>query len=184
MRGVTESMAGRPAVFHWMPLSLGESSKGWLFGGGFPEVKYRVSRVVIHRRVRGTTFSAIAEGMTALPVDQLAAALSREGIGGRRPNSEVQEFGLRPPIRYFQLRTTVIGEADAPAVRVLIRNRCPSGDAEYSDPGRVANSATGSSVDLPVRPQRDRNRHQAVVQSEIKNLFSIASPLWEHATVG
>jgi predicted AAA+ superfamily ATPase len=43
MRGVTESMAGRAAVFHLLPLSLSESSKVSLFRGGFPEVINRPS---------------------------------------------------------------------------------------------------------------------------------------------
>lgn len=43
MRGVTESMAGRAAVFHLLPLSLEESPKVSLFRGGFPEVVARPS---------------------------------------------------------------------------------------------------------------------------------------------
>jgi hypothetical protein len=43
MRGVTESMAGRAAVFHLMPLSLDESPKVSMFRGGFPEVIARPS---------------------------------------------------------------------------------------------------------------------------------------------
>jgi len=38
MRGVTESMAGRIAVFQLLPLSLEESSKVSLLHGGFPDV--------------------------------------------------------------------------------------------------------------------------------------------------
>jgi len=38
MRGVTESMAGRAAVFHLLPLSVEESPRVALFTGGFPEV--------------------------------------------------------------------------------------------------------------------------------------------------
>jgi hypothetical protein len=38
MKGVTESMAGRAAVFHLLPLSLAESSRVSLLKGGFPEV--------------------------------------------------------------------------------------------------------------------------------------------------
>ena len=38
MRGVTESMAGRAAVLHLLPLSLTESTKVSLLRGGFPEV--------------------------------------------------------------------------------------------------------------------------------------------------
>ncbi len=38
MRGVSESMAGRVAVFHLLPLSLAETDKVSLFRGGFPEV--------------------------------------------------------------------------------------------------------------------------------------------------
>jgi hypothetical protein len=43
MRGVTESMAGRAAVFQLMPLSSEETSKVTLFSGGFPEVLARPS---------------------------------------------------------------------------------------------------------------------------------------------
>ena len=38
MRGVTESMAGRAAIFQLLPLSLEETPKVTLLGGGFPEV--------------------------------------------------------------------------------------------------------------------------------------------------
>ncbi|HQG92983.1 MAG TPA: ATP-binding protein [Acidobacteriota bacterium] len=38
MRGVTESMAGRAAVFHLLPLSTAESPRVDLLRGGFPEV--------------------------------------------------------------------------------------------------------------------------------------------------
>lgn len=38
MKGVTESMAGRAAVFHLLPLSTAESSRVSLLRGGFPEV--------------------------------------------------------------------------------------------------------------------------------------------------
>jgi hypothetical protein len=38
MRGVTESMAGRAAVFQLLPLSAREASKVSLLRGGFPEV--------------------------------------------------------------------------------------------------------------------------------------------------
>ena len=41
MRGVTESMAGRAAVFHLLPFSMLESPKVTLFRGGFPEVVAR-----------------------------------------------------------------------------------------------------------------------------------------------
>jgi hypothetical protein len=41
MRGVTESLAGRAAVFQLMPLSTQESPKVGLFRGGFPEVVLR-----------------------------------------------------------------------------------------------------------------------------------------------
>ena len=41
MRGVTESLAGRAAVFQLLPLSLGESPRVSLFRGGFPEVLAR-----------------------------------------------------------------------------------------------------------------------------------------------
>ena len=38
MKGVTESMAGRVAVFHLLPLSISETPKVSLLRGGFPEV--------------------------------------------------------------------------------------------------------------------------------------------------
>lgn len=38
MRGVTESMAGRAAVFQLLPISVRESTKVSLINGGFPEV--------------------------------------------------------------------------------------------------------------------------------------------------
>lgn len=41
MRGITESMAGRAAVLHLAPLSVGESSKVEILSGGFPEVLAR-----------------------------------------------------------------------------------------------------------------------------------------------
>ena len=41
MKGVTESMAGRAAVFHLLPLSLAESPRVSLARGGFPEVVAR-----------------------------------------------------------------------------------------------------------------------------------------------
>lgn len=41
MRGVTESLAGRAAVFHLLPLSTQESAKVSLLRGGFPEVLAR-----------------------------------------------------------------------------------------------------------------------------------------------
>jgi predicted AAA+ superfamily ATPase len=41
MRGVTESMAGRAAVFQLLPLSTGETPKASLLNGGFPEVLAR-----------------------------------------------------------------------------------------------------------------------------------------------
>ncbi len=44
MKGVTESMAGRAAVFNLLPLSLLESSKVSLMKGGFPEVQAQVFR--------------------------------------------------------------------------------------------------------------------------------------------
>lgn len=43
MRGVSESMAGRAAVFHLLPLSVAESPKVSLLRGGFPEVIARPS---------------------------------------------------------------------------------------------------------------------------------------------
>jgi uncharacterized protein len=41
MRGVTESMAGRAAVFQLLPLAAGESGRVSLLRGGFPEVVSR-----------------------------------------------------------------------------------------------------------------------------------------------
>ena len=41
LRGVTESLAGRAALFNLLPLSQQESSKVSLFKGGFPEVLAR-----------------------------------------------------------------------------------------------------------------------------------------------
>ena len=41
MRGVPESMAGRVALFHLLPLSLAESARVSLFRGGFPEIVER-----------------------------------------------------------------------------------------------------------------------------------------------
>lgn len=41
MRGVTESMAGRAAMFQLLPLAAAESPKVSLFNGGFPEVVSR-----------------------------------------------------------------------------------------------------------------------------------------------
>lgn len=41
MRGVSESMAGRAAIFQLLPLSLGETPKVSLLHGGFPEVVTR-----------------------------------------------------------------------------------------------------------------------------------------------
>ena len=38
MKGVTESMAGRAAVFQLFPFSMGETAKAGLLHGGFPEV--------------------------------------------------------------------------------------------------------------------------------------------------
>ena len=38
MRGISESMAGRIAVFHLLPFSSAESSKVSIYNGGFPEV--------------------------------------------------------------------------------------------------------------------------------------------------
>jgi len=43
MRGVSESMAGRVAVFHLLPLSLQETPRVSLWRGGFPEVLARPS---------------------------------------------------------------------------------------------------------------------------------------------
>ncbi len=41
MRGVTESLAGRAAIFNLLPLSVAESSRVDLFLGGYPEVLAR-----------------------------------------------------------------------------------------------------------------------------------------------
>lgn len=41
MRGVTESMAGRAAILHLLPLSMGETPKVSLLHGGFPEALSR-----------------------------------------------------------------------------------------------------------------------------------------------
>ncbi len=41
MRGVSESMAGRAAVFHLLPFSLQETPKVSILGGGFPEALAR-----------------------------------------------------------------------------------------------------------------------------------------------
>ncbi len=38
MKGVTESMAGRAAIFSLLPLSLAESARVTLLKGGYPEV--------------------------------------------------------------------------------------------------------------------------------------------------
>ena len=43
MRGVTESMAGRAAIFQLLPLAAAESAKVSLLHGGFPEVVARPS---------------------------------------------------------------------------------------------------------------------------------------------
>jgi predicted AAA+ superfamily ATPase len=43
MKGVTESLAGRAAVFQLLPLSLAETPRVSLFRGGFPEVLARPS---------------------------------------------------------------------------------------------------------------------------------------------
>jgi uncharacterized protein len=47
MRGITESMAGRAAIFHLLPLSLQETPKVTLVKGGFPEVLARPSAASI-----------------------------------------------------------------------------------------------------------------------------------------
>jgi hypothetical protein len=50
MRGVSESMAGRAAIFELLPLSRSESSRVSLFRGGYPEVLARPSaRDVFYR---------------------------------------------------------------------------------------------------------------------------------------
>src|SRR5512135_120164 len=49
MRGVTESLAGRAALFQLLPLSLQESPRVTMFNGGFPEV-------IGHPSVRSTWF--------------------------------------------------------------------------------------------------------------------------------
>jgi predicted AAA+ superfamily ATPase len=43
MKGVTESMAGRAALLHLLPLSTSETTKVTMFRGGFPEVLARPS---------------------------------------------------------------------------------------------------------------------------------------------
>jgi hypothetical protein len=50
MQGVTESLAGRAAVFHLLPLSTGEAAKVSILGGGFPEVLARPSAATIWSR--------------------------------------------------------------------------------------------------------------------------------------
>lgn len=47
MRGVTESMAGRAAVFQLLPLSRSESGKVSLLKGGFPEVLAKPSLALV-----------------------------------------------------------------------------------------------------------------------------------------
>ncbi|MEW6416507.1 MAG: ATP-binding protein [Nitrospirota bacterium] len=47
MKGVTESMAGRAAIFHLLPFSLQETKKVSLLKGGFPEVLLRPSAASI-----------------------------------------------------------------------------------------------------------------------------------------
>jgi hypothetical protein len=47
MRGVTESMAGRAAIFQLLPLSLEETPQVSVFRGGFPEVLARPSAAAI-----------------------------------------------------------------------------------------------------------------------------------------
>lgn len=54
MRGVTESLAGRAAIFQLFPLSLSESPKVGLLAGGFPEVLARPAH-------RGTWFSSYVQ---------------------------------------------------------------------------------------------------------------------------
>jgi hypothetical protein len=44
MQGVTESMAGRAAIFKLLPLSLAETPKVDTLLGGFPEVVLRPPR--------------------------------------------------------------------------------------------------------------------------------------------
>ncbi len=48
MKGVTESMSGRAAIFHLLPLSHVESSRVSMFHGGFPEI--------ITRKVKADTW--------------------------------------------------------------------------------------------------------------------------------
>jgi predicted AAA+ superfamily ATPase len=47
MRGVTESMAGRAAIFNLLPLSLQESDKVTLLRGGFPEALGRPATAAV-----------------------------------------------------------------------------------------------------------------------------------------
>src|SRR3990167_1799226 len=50
MKGVTESMAGRAAVFQLLPFSISESPKVSLFRGGFPEAVLRPASAEIWYR--------------------------------------------------------------------------------------------------------------------------------------
>ena len=47
MKGVTESMAGRAAMFQLLPLSTSETPKASLFRGGYPEVIEKPSRAAV-----------------------------------------------------------------------------------------------------------------------------------------
>lgn len=65
MRGVSESMAGRAAVFQLLPFSCQESPKVSLPKGGFPEVLAKEKALT----------AALYPGIKALPVDALQSLL-------------------------------------------------------------------------------------------------------------
>ena len=75
MRGVTESMAGRAAVFQLLPLSAEETPKVSMLNGGFPEVVGRPS-------ARGTWFRSYVQ--TYLERDVRAASSIRDLATFRR----------------------------------------------------------------------------------------------------
>ena len=79
MQGVTESMAGRAAVFQLLPFSAEETDKVSLISGGFPEVLARPS-------VRETWFRSYIQ--TYLERDVRAVSSIRDlstSNGKRRP---------------------------------------------------------------------------------------------------
>lgn len=69
MHGVTESLAGRAAIFQLMPLSISESQKVSLLRGGFPEV-------VLQRRDAGVWFNSYV--LTYLERDVRAVTAIRD----------------------------------------------------------------------------------------------------------